>query len=217
MERSQFTCYRSFYEAIRKIKKAADRAAAYDVLMAYALDGIEPDMDKLPDSVAICFLLVKPTLDTSRNKAANRMNKSKSNQEQTENKTEQTVNKKEKEKENKNKKENESEREKESYNPLTPLQGSSELQAAFSDWLKYKSERRQGYKPTGLQALVTEVQNNVAKYGEAAVIEIITKSMASGWVGICFDKLKENATKQRPPVQQNGNNVFLSLLEEEGL
>jgi hypothetical protein len=123
-----------------------------------------------------------------------------------------------KEKEEEKEKEKSEEETKENLNPLTPfVQGSAKLQDAFSSWLKYKSERRQGYKPTGLQALVTEVQNNVAKYGEAAVIEIITKSMASGWVGICFDKLKENAAKQRPPVQQSSNNVFLSLLEEEGL
>ena len=68
--RSQFTFYESFYHALRRIKKKADRAEAYDAICAYALFGTEPDMDALSDAVAIAFSLVKPTLDASRRKAS---------------------------------------------------------------------------------------------------------------------------------------------------
>jgi len=68
-ERSQFTCYRSFYEAIRQFKNKTDRLQAFDVLMAYALDGVEPDMDKLSDAVKSCFLSIKPSLQRGRNMA----------------------------------------------------------------------------------------------------------------------------------------------------
>lgn len=67
-----------------------------------------------------------------------------------------------------------------------------ELQAAFADWLVYKKEKRQGYKPTGLKSLVTQVNNKAAKYGESAVANLIRQCMAANWQGIIWDKLEEN-------------------------
>lgn len=71
MGRNQFTFYASFASALSRIKKKSDRADAYDAICNYALFGIEPDMDKLPDSAAIAFELIRPTLDASRRKAEN--------------------------------------------------------------------------------------------------------------------------------------------------
>ena len=65
------------------------------------------------------------------------------------------------------------------------------LQDAFNDWLQYKQERNETYTPTGLKSLITEIHNNVAEYGEAAVTAEIRKSMSSGWRGIIFERLKE--------------------------
>ena len=69
MERKQFTFYESFASALRRIKKDADRAKAYDAICNYALFGELPDLDSLPDSAAIAFELIKPTLDASAKKA----------------------------------------------------------------------------------------------------------------------------------------------------
>lgn len=69
MEREQFTFYASFARAIQRIRKAADRAAAYDAIVNYALFEVEPDLDNMPDSVCIVFDLIRPNLDTSRRKA----------------------------------------------------------------------------------------------------------------------------------------------------
>lgn len=71
MARSQFTFYESFYKAVSRIKKAQDRAAAYDMICAYALYQTEPDLDKAPDSVAIAFDLLRPVLDKAKEKAEN--------------------------------------------------------------------------------------------------------------------------------------------------
>ena len=68
-ERKQFTFYSSFLDAILRIKKPAERCAAYDAICRYALRGELPDMDKLPDAAAIAFDLTKPNLDASRRKA----------------------------------------------------------------------------------------------------------------------------------------------------
>ena len=67
---------------------------------------------------------------------------------------------------------------------------SPELEAAVTDWLTYKQERRESYKPTGLKSMLTQVKNAAAEYGNAAVIDIIRDSMASGYQGIVFDRLK---------------------------
>lgn len=44
MNRTQFTFYESFYKAISRIKKKADRADAYDVICRYLLYGETPSV-----------------------------------------------------------------------------------------------------------------------------------------------------------------------------
>ena len=86
-------------------------------------------------------------------------------------------------------------------------------------WLQYKKERKETYKPTGLKALIAEIQNNVSRYGEQAVIDLIHKCMAANWRGIIFDKLKQPTM----PPQYQGNrgstgfqtsNPFMEMRDE---
>lgn len=72
---------------------------------------------------------------------------------------------------------------------------SPDMIAEVEKWLQYKKERREVYQPTGLQSLISEIQNNVTRYGERAVIGLMETCMASNWRGIIFDKLK-------PPTEQ---------------
>lgn len=96
--------------------------------------------------------------------------------------------------------------------PPTPLPGGSPaLQDAFAAWIRYKHEKRQDYKPTGLQSLVTQVQKAAEAYGEQAVIDLIGECMANNWQGIIFDRLKSGQTPRR------GGNVFLDIAREEGI
>lgn len=71
MKRTQFTFYESFFTALKMIRKKPDRADAYDAIINYALYGTEPDMEKLPETAAIAFELIRPNLDASRRKAEN--------------------------------------------------------------------------------------------------------------------------------------------------
>ena len=132
MRREQFTFYRSYYEAMKDLS-VEECAKLLLAIAAYALDEEEPE---LSGSCSACFKLIRPTLDSGRNKAANRMNaeeqteikpksngnKAKSNQnklEQTEIKSEQTgTNRKEREKENEKEKEREYDS---SSTPVPPL------------------------------------------------------------------------------------------------
>lgn len=96
--------------------------------------------------------------------------------------------------------------------PHTPLPGASPaLQGAFAAWIRYKHEKRQDYKPTGLQSLVTQVQKAAETYGEQAVIDLIGECMANNWQGIIFDRLKSGQAPRR------GGNVFLDIAREEGI
>ena len=93
-----------------------------------------------------------------------------------------------------------------------PLPGASPaLQGAFAAWIRYKHEKRQDYKPTGLQSLVTQVQKAAETYGEQAVIDLIGECMANHWQGIIFDRLKSGQAPRR------GGNVFLDIAREEGI
>ena len=66
-ERSQFTFYRSFWEAVKGLPKK-DRLPILESIIEYALDGKAPS--GLSQSQSAFFLLVKPNLDASRKKAA---------------------------------------------------------------------------------------------------------------------------------------------------
>ena len=67
-KRSQFTFYRSFWEAVQSLPKK-DRLPVLEAIISYALDGVTPS--NLTQSQSAFFLLVKPNLDASRKKAAN--------------------------------------------------------------------------------------------------------------------------------------------------
>lgn len=74
--------------------------------------------------------------------------------------------------------------------PLPPT-----LRESVEKWVAYKGERREEYKPVGLQSLVTQITKAAEEYGEAAMIDVITRSMAANYKGIVFDWLKEASTR----------------------
>ena len=218
MDREQFTFYASFFRAVSRIRNKAARCDAYDAICAYALTGILPDLDKLPDSAAIAFELSKPNLGASRRKSEagksggrpkQTESKPKANEKKIESKTEAMAERKQVQD-----KEKEQVQDKEqmliTHHP--PLPGASPaLQGAFAAWIRYKHEKRQDYKPTGLQSLVTQVQKAAETYGEQAVIDLIGECMANNWQGIIFDRLKSGQAPRR------GGNVFLDIAREEGI
>ncbi len=63
--RKQFTFYRSYFEAVKKLPKRVQT----DVLLAvcdYGLNGTEPKLTGTAEGV---FILIRPTLDAGRKKA----------------------------------------------------------------------------------------------------------------------------------------------------
>lgn len=74
--------------------------------------------------------------------------------------------------------------------PLPPT-----LRESVEKWVAYKEERREEYKPVGLQSLVTQITKAAEEYGEEAMIDVISRSMAANYKGIVFDWLKEASTR----------------------
>ena len=80
----------------------------------------------------------------------------------------------------------------------------TELNNAVNNWLMYKDEKKQSYKPSGLNSLLSQVQKQAHTYGYSAVVHAINESMASNYQGIVWDKAK-TFTSQRDLPKQNGN------------
>ncbi len=255
MEREQFTFYSSFAKAARKIKKPAERCAYYDALIDYALSGVEPDEDKLPEIVCMAMELVMPVLASSRRKAENgkrggskteanasnaEANPKQEERKQTEASPKQGESASKKESKKEDKKESKKEKENEcSISPPTPsspdpapktkasatslaeeqMEGwPDELRQAVHDWLAYKRERREPYKEVGLIALLNQIRKNSDSYGVGAVIEVIRNSMASGYQGIIFDRLKTAAApKKNPKYMSSGTQQPLSSTDWDKL
>ena len=64
------------------------------------------------------------------------------------------------------------------------------IKMKVKEWVVYKSERKESYQVTGFKSFLTQLKNNVDKYGDVAVCELITECMSRGWKGIIYDKLK---------------------------
>lgn len=71
------------------------------------------------------------------------------------------------------------------------------LLEAVKDWFTYKKQRKEKYQPVGKKSLLTTIQNNVGKYGEDAVVEVIRESMGSGYKGILWNNLKQIKTNKQ--------------------
>ena len=84
---------------------------------------------------------------------------------------------------------------------------SKPVEDTITDWVNYKHEKRQDYKPTGLRSLLTQIQNKLAEYTEEQVVFAISESMACNYQGIIWDKIKG----EKP---QRGGNPFLDFARE---
>lgn len=82
-------------------------------------------------------------------------------------------------------------------------------------WIKYKAERNDHYKETGLSTLLDRIENRCLRYGDKAVCELIDDSISSGWSGIIFDRLesKNNQTQTRIANDPNAKRPKYKKLE----
>ena len=89
------------------------------------------------------------------------------------------------------------------------------LQVKMGEWITYKSERKEQYKEQGMKSLLRQIETNCALYGDQAVCDLIDDSMANGWKGIIFDRLKQKAPQNRSFTQKKNSNPFLDMLGDD--
>lgn len=91
---------------------------------------------------------------------------------------------------------------------LPPSIRTETMQAAVTDWLSYKRERRESYKPTGLKAFYGHLAAAVATHGEDVIVTQIRKAMASGWKGWDHADNRGSPSKPQPQTTRNGNRII---------
>lgn len=62
-------------------------------------------------------------------------------------------------------------------------------------WMKYKTERKEGYKEQGMKSLLTQIVKKSEQYGDASLGDLIDECMASNWKGIIWEKLENQRSK----------------------
>lgn len=106
-----------------------------------------------------------------------------------------------------------SEKEKKAKNTIPPcipptasaeeIPFSGALGDAVRDWLAYKAERRESYKPTGLKSLFSQIERTVKVHGEDAVCDCIRLSMSNGWRGIIWDRIEKEVKQDGRKPEKN--------------
>lgn len=197
MNRTQFTFYESFAQSIKRIKNKAARADVYDAICNYALYGIEPDLDKLPDTAAIAFIGAKPNLDASRKKAEN--GKRGGTAKQTGSKQEANGKQEQPESENENENENEIEIENDSsisppppsggksgevkHDPFSEFAGGNkDLLRALQDFAKMRTKIKKPLTVRAKELTIADLQK--LSSDPAGWVAILDQSVQRGWQGV---------------------------------
>jgi len=116
---------------------------------------------------------------------------------------------KEKKERSKEKREKTPEERAESFSPRPPspppereplvaellAENGEQLRKAVDEWLRYKREKRETYKPIGLKQLLNKIKRYAESCGEQAVTSAIYDAMSSNYQGIVWDRL---TPKQAP-------------------
>lgn len=229
--KKHFSFFESYYEAFKDLPPEV----VGEVVIAMGKYYFEDEIVDLHGVGKVVFELIKPVLENSKEKAQNgrlggapvgNTNASKT----TENNRKTTKNNRkqpDKDKDKERDKDLDMKKDKEFKTPpispppktLTQIVKdrnlSPELESKILEWLKYKTERKEGYKETGLNALVSEIQNNVERYSLDAVIDCINKSMSRGYKGIIFDLIKQNPTAKDNVTPFNPTDYLLQQIREE--
>lgn len=73
---------------------------------------------------------------------------------------------------------------------------SKPLAEKMSEWLIYKTEKKQSYKETGLKTLLKKLETKEQEYGSLAVMDLIDECMERNYSGIIWDRLKNTEPKK---------------------
>lgn len=208
MARAYLPLYFSYAEPLALLPDD-ERGRLVIALLEYTQSGTLPEFAPT-SATAMLFAMIRSQIDRDTAKYNAKCDKNRDNINSRWNKRDTTVydgirtntnDTKEKEKEKKKEKENEKDKDREKKKEMSAAP--DELKKRFSetavsvisDWLVYKQERNEEYEPTGLKYLLSEIEQRIHQYGEQAACDVIRLSMANGWRGIVWDKIKQEDSK----------------------
>lgn len=180
---NSFTFYNNYYELLKYLSNE-DRLELYDAIFKYMFDNKEPNLTDLKKGI---WVNLKMPLDTSKNNAGRGGRPIKKD---TQIKTEK--------KPIKNRLKTDSGTDLKTNNNFLFLisnflflKDRGLLRGKIEEWLEYKKQRKdKPYTEIGFKKLLKQIENNVNKYGEQTVIDLIDECMGNNYQGIIFDKLK---------------------------
>ena len=195
-EINSFTFYKNYYELLDNLPQE-DKIQLLEAIVDYVFKDKEPDLNGLNKAI---WNNIKMPIDTSKNnslrsigKGAPKGNKNakKTNQKQTKNKP----------------KTNQKGNQKQTNNISTFLFLISNfnyldrglLRGKIEEWLKYKEERGEIYKETGMKSLLKQIENNCKTSGDGVVINLIDECMSNNWKGMIWEKLKNLPKEEKLP------------------
>lgn len=195
-----FTFFKNYYYALEELEEKDKR----DVIMAIIKYVFENEEPKFKGIKKMAFSLIKPSLDLSKRNS--RVSK-KNNDNETESTAQSrrvgnvgTV--------------ATTQKRRHSYstsisysisystsisNFINNNNYSNKLKEIIDSWYKYKLERKEKYTEIGFNNLLSQIRNNISKYGEERVIDLISVCMANNYKGIIFQKLKEEQKDVEEP------------------
>ena len=200
-----FLAYHSYLEAVEPLSDA-ERGRLFTALLEYSSTGIAPE---LRGGERYTFATLKGNIDRDAAKYNAKCAKNKesagkrwdangceriradANGCQDKDKDKDKEKEKEKDKEEDKPLRGNSARGAQGHPSVSDFGFSPDLESAVNDWLAYKQERREAYKPTGLKSLLTQIKKAASEHGDAAVVEVIRQSMSANYMGIVFDRLKK--------------------------
>lgn len=204
---SRFAFFESYYDSLKELPAKAFKEALCAVCEK-AFKGNDIEVTGMAKTVyGLMMPTVEKSVQLSKERAKSGKKGGEANRKQTESKTEanekQTDNTFEaKVEQNVSKTGGEAEvaeklqRRKTQKSAVMESELSDPVKEKLIEWLQYKTERREGYKETGLKSLITEAKRHENESGSTAVINLITECMANGWRGIIWNKLEK--PRERP-------------------
>ena len=219
----KFTFYRNYYELVRYLPDK-ERLEINDAIFDYIFEDIEPTLEGLAYGV---WINLKMPLDKTKKNIQNGQRGGRPiTDDETQIKTEPiTQTETQNESEQKPNLKSKAEPKQKANNTFLFLISNfiisnnytNNLKSSLEEWLKYKQDIKNNYKSeTSVSKLLSQIKKNVDKYGEDRIIELIDESIANGWKGIIFDKLKEPKSTVYKTKSEKLDDFVEQLAKERG-
>lgn len=99
---------------------------------------------------------------------------------------------------------------------LTEKPYSENFKFSIGEWLQYKSEKRQTYKPMGFKQFLGAIDNNLKKYSEKQITDLMHLCMERNYQGLIWELMKEvvKANDRDSKEAESGEGIYDDFAKE---